>query len=257
MTTTPVACNWKVVNEGFSETYHVQGLHREMLASIDDIHSPQRLWNLHGASYQPYGLASPRLRGTTHQDVWESFVVTQGARMGPECAEDRAAMPPPPELRDGETMQDAIARRIREHQASIGVDLSRFSTREITHLWQYNLFPNATLLVNADLYAVLTARPGATQNEAQLVILYFTRAPSTGAPRSRPIDVTLAPEAGNHGFVFDQDVSILAGMQRGLSQPGLDAIVVSAEECRIVNMHRNLERYLGIEPSELRPIGST
>jgi len=48
--------------------------------------------------------------------------------------------------------------------------------------------------------------------------------------------------------VFDQDVSILAGMQRGLAQPGLDEIVLSAEECRIVNMHRNLERYLGLEP---------
>jgi hypothetical protein len=249
MTTTPVACNWKVVNEGFSETYHVQGLHREMLPSIDDIHSPQRLWGLHGASYQPYGVASPRLGGgASDQEVWESFVVTQGGRMGPDCAEDRAEMPPAPNVRDGETMQDAIARRIREYQASIGVDLSAFGTRELTHLWQYNLFPNATLLINADLYAVLTARPGASLGEAELVIVYFTRATSPDAPRSTPVNVRLAPEDGNHGYVFDQDVSILAGMQRGLTQPGLDAITLSAEECRIINMHRNLERYLGLEP---------
>jgi phenylpropionate dioxygenase-like ring-hydroxylating dioxygenase large terminal subunit len=249
MTTTPVGCNWKVVNEGFSETYHVQGLHREMLPSMDDVHSPQRLWGLHGASYQPYGVASPRLGGrASDREVWESFVITQGGRMGPDCAENRASMPPAPVVQDGETMQDAIARRIREYQASMGVDLTGFSTRELTHLWQYNLFPNATLLVNADLYAVLTSRPGTAHDEAELVILYFTRAPSPDAPRSAPINAALAPEAGNHGYVFDQDVSILAGMQRGLVQPGLEEIVVSAEECRIVNMHRNLEQFLGLAP---------
>jgi choline monooxygenase len=249
MTTTPVACNWKVVNEGFSETYHVQGLHREMLPSMDDVHAPQRLWDLHGASYQPYGVPSPRLGGGVDDEaVWESFVVTQGGRMGPDCAEDRATMPPAPTPLDGETMQDAIARRIREYQASLGVDLSTFSTRELTHLWQYNVFPNATLLINADLYAVLTARPRNAHDEAELVILYFTRAPSPDAGRSTPMNVRLPPESGNHGYVFDQDVSILAGMQRGLSQPGLDTITLSAEECRIVNMHRNLERFLGLAP---------
>lgn len=249
MTTTPVQCNWKVVNEGFSETYHVQGLHREMLGSMDDLHSPQRLFGLHGASYQPYGVPSPRLgENVSDRDVWESFVVTQGGRMGPDCAENRATMPPPPELRDGETMQDAIARRIRDFQATLGIDLSRFGTREITHLWQYNLFPNATLLVNADLLAVLTARPRGAVDAAELVILYFMRAASADAPRATPADMTLPAEPGNHGFVFDQDVSVLAGMQRGLQQPGLDEIVLSAEECRIVNMHRNLERFLGLAP---------
>jgi hypothetical protein len=103
-------------------------------------------------------------------------------------------------------------------------------------------------LINADLYAVLTARPRAAHDEAELVILYFTRAPSPDAPRSSPMNVALAPENGNHGYVFDQDVSILAGMQRGLSQPGLEVLTLSAEECRIVNMHRNLERFLGLTP---------
>ena len=40
VTHTPVDSNWKVVTEGFSETYHVQGIHSEMLGSIDDVHAP-------------------------------------------------------------------------------------------------------------------------------------------------------------------------------------------------------------------------
>ena len=84
-TRTTVSCNWKVVADGFSETYHVQGIHREMLGSIDDIHATQHLWGLHGVSYQDYGVPSPRLgRDVGDQEVWDSFVITQGGRMGAE-----------------------------------------------------------------------------------------------------------------------------------------------------------------------------
>lgn len=52
------------------------------------------------------------------------------------------------------------------------------------------------------------------------------------------------------GLVLTQDISILAGLQRGLSQPGFTHLTLSNEERRIVNMHRNLERYLELPPSE-------
>ena len=65
VTRTMVDCNWKVVADGFSETYHVQGIHPEMLGSMDDINTPQRLWEHHGVSYQQYGVPSPRLAATS------------------------------------------------------------------------------------------------------------------------------------------------------------------------------------------------
>ena len=54
--------------------------------------------------------------------------------------------------------------------------------------------------------------------------------------------------------MFDQDVCVLEAVQRGLEQPGLTHIMLSSEECRIVNMHRNLEQYLDISPTELTPL---
>ena len=51
-----------------------------------------------------------------------------------------------------------------------------------------------------------------------------------------------------------QDISVLQTAQRGLHQPGFTHMTLSSEECRILNMHRNLERYLGIEPSQLEPL---
>ena len=58
------------------------------------------------------------------------------------------------------------------------------------------------------------------------------------------------------GLVMSQDCALLRTAQRGLHQPGLEHLAISSEECRIINLHRNLERHLGIDPTELRPIGA-
>lgn len=250
VTTTPVRCNWKVVSEGFSETYHIQGLHREMLGSMDDVNSPQRFWGRHGVSYQPYGVPSPRLgRSVDDKTIWDSFVLTQGNRMGPDFTPDaeRAAQVPP--VPRGSTMQDVIAEHIRAHQANLGVDLSGYDTHQILRLSQYNLFPNTTVLVTADLWTVLSSRPGPTPDDAELVMMHFTRVPDPDAPRNKPFDVAVPVEQAKFGYVLDQDLTILESMQRGLHQRGMDHIVLSREECRIINAHRHLEQHLGLPPS--------
>src|SRR5262249_27091206 len=75
-----VNANWKAAVDGFSETYHLQGLHREMLAIVDDVDAPQRLWDRHGKSMQRYGVPSPRLSGVTDKAIWDAFVLVMGTR---------------------------------------------------------------------------------------------------------------------------------------------------------------------------------
>ncbi|MCY3644732.1 MAG: aromatic ring-hydroxylating dioxygenase subunit alpha [Acidimicrobiaceae bacterium] len=249
-TVTPVNCNWKVVADGFSETYHVQGLHREMLASIDDVNAPQRIWGRHSASYQHYGVPSPRLgRDVDDQDVWDAFVITQGGRMGPAYKDPC----PVPDVSDGQTLRDVIAQKIRDHQATLGVDLSGYDTAQITSLSQYNLFPNTTVLVSADLFTVMTARPGPSPDAAELVIIQLDRAPSASAPASSPVHVTVPMDQADFGFVLNQDLSVMRTMQTGLHQPGLIHLTLSSEECRIINMNRHLEHYLDLEPGGTGP----
>ena len=236
----PVPANWKVVVDCFSETYHVQGIHPEMLGSMDDLHTEQHVWGHTSKSAQDYGVPSTRLHGLSNQEVWDSFAVTQGARMG---VTEPCPLPP---LTDGQTVADVIAEGIRRTQAAAGVDLSRFDTRQMLRLEQYNVFPNATVLVMPDLLSVLSARPGSTPDESEMVFLNFRRAPSADAPRTEPLDVVVPPEQADFGYVLNADVRVLAGVQRGLHQPGLTHITLSGEECRVVNTHRNLERYLGL-----------
>jgi len=51
-----------------------------------------------------------------------------------------------------------------------------------------------------------------------------------------------------------QDITVLAGIQRGLHQPGLTHLTLSNEERRVINTHRNLERYLDL-PATARMSG--
>ena len=93
--TIALPCNWKTGIDAFSETYHVQGIHRQMIPSTDDVNGPQEVWERHGRLIQPYGLASPRLRDRPDdQGVWEAFVEVMGNRVG--LPTDKAAAGPAP-----------------------------------------------------------------------------------------------------------------------------------------------------------------
>ncbi len=245
-TSTSVAANWKVVSDGFSETYHIQGLHREMLGSVDDVHAPQHLWPHHGVSYQRYGVPSPRLgRDVDDQVVWDSFMLTQGGRLGSDFVAG-APMPPVPE---GQTVQDVMAELFRTRQATeFGADMHGFDTDQVMDLTQYNLFPNATVLLWGEMINVILSRPGPTVDQAEMVTYLLLRH-SADAPRSQPMDFPVPPD-GDLGWILNQDTSVLTTMQRGLHQPGFTHLSLSSEECRIANLHRNLERVLGIGPDD-------
>jgi len=239
-----VDANWKTIADGFSETYHIQGLHPELLRCVDDIHAPQQIWGHVGKSHQPYGVASPRLDGKlSDQEVWDSYIDTQGGRMGV------TESVPLPELAARETVRDAVAEQTRTFYAESGIDLSRFSTDEITRLHQYNIFPNLSVLASADQLTALSARPGPTPDTGELVMFAMSRKPP-GEPRSKPIDVRMTAEQATLGLVLDQDLTVLDRIQRGMHAPGFTHLTLSNEERRIINTHRNLERYLDLPAAE-------
>ncbi len=251
--TVAVPCNWKAGIDAFSETYHVQGIHRQMIASTDDVNSPQHTWERHGKLGQPYGVPSPRLRnGATDQEIWESFVATMGERAGKSGKEGPGPHPP---LADGETMRDVLARMIRETAAAKGADLSAFDDAQVIDLHQYNLFPNVSPVFLAESLALLRSRPGPTPDDCFLDFFHFARLsdPQTRASSSRPVDMTLSPDEAKEalGLVFAQDIGNLERYQRGLQQPAFTHLTLSQEEARIIGLHRNLERYLGIDPTEI------
>jgi phenylpropionate dioxygenase-like ring-hydroxylating dioxygenase large terminal subunit len=251
MVSIPARCNWKTLIDGFSETYHVQGIHREMLGMCDDVNGPQITWKRSGRLTQPYGVLSPRLGAERDRldnaYIWEHFVKVMGVRVGA----DMESPGPCPAVHPDETMRDVLARLVVEHAATRNVDLSGYDVGQLLDMEQYNVFPNLTVLVFADMVQVVRSRPGATVTDAYMDAMSFERhrAGST-VPRAKPFDAELDPTSELPlGLVLNQDLANFARSQKGLHQPGLTHLTVSpTEECRIVNLHRNLEEYLDLSP---------
>ena len=239
--TVDVEANWKTIADGFSETYHIQTLHPELHRCMDDVYAPQVIWGHTGKSEQLYGVPSPRLKQPlSDAEVWDAYVCTQGALMG--VAE---GTPFP----GGQPVMEAIADHIRAFAAGRGVDVSWASTDQLMRLHQYNVFPNLTVLANADHLTVMCARPGADPDHGELVMMLWMRMPAE-APRGAPADIRLTADQAEPGLVLTQDISVLAGLQRGLHQPGFTHLTLSAEERRVINLHRNLDRYLDLPEHE-------
>ncbi len=243
--TVEVDANWKTIADGFSETYHIQTLHPELHRCMDDVYAPQVIWGRTGKSEQVYGIPSPQIKEPlTDADVWDAYVTTQGALMGVADG-----TPVPADRLPGQSISDVIAEKTKAFASGRGVDLSWASTDQVMRLHQYNVFPNMSLLTNADHMTVLTARPGPDPDRGELVMVLWTRM-APGAPRIKPTDMRMTAQEAHPGLVLTQDIAVLAGLQRGLRQPGLTHLTLSNEERRVINMHRNLERFLDLPESE-------
>ena len=72
-------------------------------------------------------------------------------------------------------MLDVIAQNIRNHHANARYRPVALHGEQMLMLAQYNVFPNATVLVSGDMLNVLLGLPGATPDQSELVTYTFYR----------------------------------------------------------------------------------
>jgi len=253
--TLPLPCNWKVVVDAFIETYHLHAVHPQMLAIADDVNTPITLYDKHTMFMQPYGVPSPRRGGSvSDQELWEEFTRNLGHRMGLTFAstQDPGSHPPVPE---GKTMRDVLVSRIRDHLATVGPRYADLDDHQIIDDFHYHIFPNAIFNVFAGWYGLIRMRPGATPDESFVDMWNFDlRAEDDPGRRQRPVRSLLSTEdLSAFGSVLPQDLEVLAGVQKGLHQPGMETVRLTPAEARIGRMHEILDRYLDPPPDQRLP----
>ena len=236
--TVEVDANWKTIADGFSETYHIQTLHPELHRCMDDVYAPQVIWGHTGKSEQLYGLPSPHLQQSlTDAEVWDAYVCTQGALMG--VAEGT----PFPGGRPGHRRHRRPDKNFRcrtRCRRELGQYRTIDATAPVQHLPELDSAGQRRPSDRDVLSPGTRSRPRRTGDDVVDAHAGRCRRAVT------PADVRLTADQAEPGLVLTQDISVLAGLQRGLHQPGLTHLTLSAEERRVINMHRNLDRYLDL-----------
>jgi phenylpropionate dioxygenase-like ring-hydroxylating dioxygenase large terminal subunit len=244
--TIPIACNWKLVMDAFNEAYHIHAVHPQLMPAADDVNLPIRLLGRHSFFEQSFGVASPRLK---HDDeaMWRAFVENVGHRIGGTLAVDPGASTPMPEIPAGETLKDVLTRLVGDHLRSLTPLYANLDQRRILNDFHYHVFPNLVFNIFAGWFGMIRVRPADTPGTCFFDLWSFDLLPPGHADtHARPQAVTIDPEGAQAlGRVMMQDVELLPRLQRGLSQPGFDAIHLTPPELRIGHMHWMLDRYLG------------
>ena len=226
-------CNWKTSVDAFNEVYHVQGIHPQLLESLDDIHVQIDLYERHNRYLVPFALLSPRYpnQGELTRTLKEML---RAAGIDPETfAGGPAAVRP------------AIQAAVKGHAAAHGIDLSSLNDDQLTDDYHYYLFPNITLNTHHSGVMLFRQRPHATDpNKMYYDLQNLVRVPEGSEPPPRPVHTQHRHGEISLGLGLDQDSYNLPRVQKGMNSRSFKGLLINYRERRIRHMHKVLDDYL-------------
>ena len=244
-----IRANWKTVADAFLESYHVQGVHPQLLPFLDDATTVYECFGAHSRMLIPVGRPSPLLSKVTNRQIFESMVRgASGSDSALDHAADKQAIVDSlatMELPPGMTVRDWLVQSTRADAEGRGLDLSGLSDDQVAGDWHYHLFPNAIFNIYAGAFWLFRLRPhGDDPNTMRFDFQDYHWIPDPGEARARRTrHQFISPGEKSLGEVMDQDLAMLPQIQRGLASRGISELTLSSMEIRIEHMHRVLDRY--------------
>lgn len=243
-----IECNWKVAWEAFIESYHTVQTHPQIMPYLGDSNSQYDCWGDNvSRTISPMGVVSPHL-----EDVDPNTTVNDWLEHGAWTTDGERV-----EVPEGMSAREWLAEYYFEHYSSeYGVDLASFCTRsEIMDSILYSLFPNFAPWAGFHPNLTYRMKPyGDDPGMCTMEIIFLMRFPEgTERPADCPVQKLdkdqLFSEAagleGGLGRVFDQDLSNLKMVQKGLRNlKSGEVVLANYQEIRIRHFHQTLDKYL-------------
>lgn len=237
-------CNWKVGLEAFLESYHVITTHPQLLINLGDANTEYDTYRGEphfNRMISPQGVASPHLGPlVSEQDIFDSL------------AGRTAGDPPEIELRNGQTARRLLADRVRARLSQATGQEITCTDSEALDAIQYLVFPNFVPWggFNQINYRF---RPNGNDPETSILdVMLLSLFPEGERPPAAEPQIlgfddrwTDIPELGRLADIFEQDMTNLGPVQRGLRatvKPGVT--LGNYQESRIRHFHHTLEAYL-------------
>lgn len=238
--TIPWECNWKTSVDAFNETYHVQGIHPQIMPWHDDVNIQIDCYDRHSRFLAPFMAPSPRL---SHEEMQKLDPVMRGVlqmlQLDPGEYENNAM-----------AAREAMQQKKRAIQDHTHFPYKNLNDDQLTDDYHYTIFPNMQLNIFAESLMVFVSRPHPTDpNKMFWDLMNLTYVPEGEEKEDAPHQFTTQEEfqTPNPGTkeVLDQDAYNLPYVQRGMKSGAYDGLILGTQELRIAHFHNTLMRYIG------------
>jgi phenylpropionate dioxygenase-like ring-hydroxylating dioxygenase large terminal subunit len=226
-------CNWKTSVDAFNESYHVQGIHPQLLYYLHDLDIQIDCYERHNRYLIPFGTISPRVKrpNVIPEPV---KVIMKAAGMDPADYDGRL-----------EDIRRDVQNHKRKHGASQGRDYSELNDDQLTDDYHYLIFPNISLNVHADDLMLFRQRPHASDpNRMYYDIWTFDLVPEGEEWPDRPQHKYFRHGDKSIGLVLDQDSQNLPNVQAGMQSAGFEGLWIGRQELRIRHFHQVIDDYV-------------
>ncbi|MFN3642774.1 MAG: aromatic ring-hydroxylating oxygenase subunit alpha [Gemmobacter sp.] len=227
-------CNWKTSVDAFNESYHVQGIHPELLYFIEDKHIQIDTYGRHNRYLIPFSTISHRVNETTEIPHLIRHAMAE-AGMDPADFDGRVT-----------EVRRALQLWKRKHGAAQGLDYSELNDDQLTDDYHYFIFPNITMNTHADDLMLFRQRPHESDPDRMYFDVQMFRLLKAGEERpKKPRNERFRHGERSMGLVIDQDAANLPGVQAGMHSAGFEGLWLGDQELRIRHFHKVLMDYVG------------
>jgi phenylpropionate dioxygenase-like ring-hydroxylating dioxygenase large terminal subunit len=226
-------CNWKASVDAFNESYHVQGIHPQLMWYLHDLDIQIDCYERHNRYLIPFATWSPRVRRPPAiPDPIK--VIMKSAGMDPADYDEPY-----------ENIRRDVQQWKRKHGPAQGKDYSRLNDDQLTDDYHYLIFPNVTLNVHADDLMLFRQRPHPTDPDRMYYDIWtFELVPEGKAWPERPRHQHFRHGEKSIGLVLDQDAANLPGVQAGMHSAAFEGLWIGAQELRIRHFHKVIDDYV-------------
>ncbi len=243
-----VRANWKLAQEAFQESFHVVATHPQIMTFTADENSQYDTFGDNvNRTITASGVPSPHLKSELEESEIVAELLTLGGRN--KDATDIVELP------EGVTAREFMAGVTRQMvEETTGDDLSDYTTSECIDSILYNVFPNFAPWAGVNRNIVYRFLPLGDDHESCIMEVMLMMRCNENEPRPAPCEITEleedepfsnATELGGLGAVFDQDMSNIPYMMKGLKAGKRQKIVLANyQEGRIRHIHQTLHKYL-------------
>jgi phenylpropionate dioxygenase-like ring-hydroxylating dioxygenase large terminal subunit len=226
-------CNWKTSVDAFIESYHVQGIHPQLLYYLDDLDIQIDCLGKHSRYLIPFATISDRVNETTEIPPLLKLIMRE-ADMDPAQFYGRV-----PEVRR------AVQKWKRKHGPKVGLDYRDLNDDQLTDDYHYLIFPNISLNCHADDLMLFRQRPHPTDPDKMFYDLQNYRlVKKNEEPPKRAQHLHFKHGEKTLGLVLDQDAFNLPGVQKGMHSAGFKGLWLGNQELRIRHFHKVIDDYI-------------